>query len=153
MQTLQGCGRTRIPRIPSTSKSRTGCVITVSGCPVLWFSKLQTETALSTMEAEYVALSTSCRELLPIIRLVKGVAKAVGLTPAETTDMHVSIHEDNAGALVLAKMEPPRMTPRSKHYCVKYHWFREQLGPQQHRTVQDRNRAAAGRPVHERSPP
>ncbi len=21
------------------------------------------------------------------------------------------------------------MTPRSKHYAVKYHWFREQIGP------------------------
>jgi len=117
------------PQDPSSAKSRTGCVITVLGCPVLWFSKLQTETAMSTMEAEYVALSASCRELLPIIRLVKGVASAVGLEPAETTDMHVSIHEDNAGALILAKMEPPRMTPRSKHYNVKYHWFREQLEP------------------------
>ena len=21
------------------------------------------------------------------------------------------------------------MTPRSKHYAIKYHWFREQIGP------------------------
>ncbi len=37
--------------------SRTGYVICLSDCPVLWISKLQTEIALSTMEAEYVALS------------------------------------------------------------------------------------------------
>ena len=35
------------------------------------------------------------------------------------------VWEDNAEALGLAKLEPPRMTPRSKHYSIKYHWFRE----------------------------
>jgi hypothetical protein len=38
--------------------SCTGYVICLSDCPVLWISKLQTEIALSTMEAEYVLLST-----------------------------------------------------------------------------------------------
>ena len=37
--------------------SRSGCVIMYAGCPVHWFSKLQTEIALSTTEAEYIALS------------------------------------------------------------------------------------------------
>jgi hypothetical protein len=26
-------------------------------------------------------------------------------------------------------MDPGRMTPRSKHYGVKYHWFRSKLKP------------------------
>jgi hypothetical protein len=26
-------------------------------------------------------------------------------------------------------LEPKRMTPRSKHYAIKYHLFREQIGP------------------------
>ncbi len=43
--------------------------------------------------------------------------------------MHVKIHEDNVGTLILGKLEPRRMTPRLKHYAVKYHWFREQIGP------------------------
>ena len=34
---------------------------------------------------------------------------------------------DNAGALTLAKLEALRMTPRSKHYGLKYHWFRSKL--------------------------
>jgi len=33
------------------------------------------------------------------------------------------VWEDNQGALTLANMELPRMTPRSKHIEVKYHWF------------------------------
>jgi hypothetical protein len=30
---------------------------------------------------------------------------------------------DNIGALTLACLEPCCMTPRSKHYAIKYHWF------------------------------
>ena len=32
-------------------------------------------------------------------------------------------------ALTLGKLEPRRMTLRSKHYAIKYHWFREHIGP------------------------
>jgi len=39
--------------------------------------------------------------------------------------MHTTIWEDNVGALTLAKMELPRMTPRSKHIALRYHWFRQ----------------------------
>ena len=30
-------------------------------------------------------------------------------------------------ALTLANLELPRMTPRSKHFAIKYHWFREHI--------------------------
>ena len=46
-------------------------IIAHSGIPVFWRSKLQTETALSTFEAEHVALSTAMREVVPIIELLK----------------------------------------------------------------------------------
>jgi hypothetical protein len=110
---------------PHCARSRTGYVILAFGCPVLWKSKLQTEIALSTMEAEYVALSTACKDLIPIIALVKELRRAVGLPEEVTTNLHTKVHEDNVGALTLAKLEPARMTPRSKHYAIKYHWFRE----------------------------
>jgi hypothetical protein len=44
---------------PSCVKSRTGFVIFIQGCPVVWKSKLQTDVATSTMESEYNALSTT----------------------------------------------------------------------------------------------
>ncbi len=43
--------------------------------------------------------------------------------------MHVKIHEDNVGTLIPGKLEFLRMTPCSKHYAVKYHWFLELIGP------------------------
>ena len=41
--------------------SRTGFVIMYANCPIYWVSKLQTEIALSTAEAEYIALSQALR--------------------------------------------------------------------------------------------
>ena len=38
----------------STTKSRSGSIITYAGCPISWSSKLQTQVALSTTEAEYL---------------------------------------------------------------------------------------------------
>jgi hypothetical protein len=43
--------------------------------------------------------------------------------------MHVKILEDNVGTLILGQLEPRRMTPHSKHYAMKYHWFWEHLIP------------------------
>ena len=112
---------------PVCAKSRTGFVINVANCPVLWASKLQTQTALSTMEAEINALAHCCKELFPIMDLVKELGAVVGLPTEDLTSMHVSIHEDNAGALVLAETLPPQFTPQSKWYALKTVWFREEI--------------------------
>jgi hypothetical protein len=53
---------------PVCVKSRTGYVMTLGGCPIHWNTKLQTEIALSTTEAEYIALSQAMRELIPLRR-------------------------------------------------------------------------------------
>ncbi len=90
---------------PASAKSCTRFIITFAECPVFWQSKLQTETALSTMEAKIIALSACCRELFPIIDMVRSLAEATNL-PNVNTAMTVSIYEDNLGALVLAKTLP-----------------------------------------------
>ena len=55
----------------STAKSRTGYVITYASCPITWASKLQGCISLSTTESEYVALSQSLREAIPLMNLLK----------------------------------------------------------------------------------
>ena len=40
--------------------------------------------------------------------------------------MRVSVHEDDADALILAQKLPPEYMPRSKHYHTKTIWFREE---------------------------
>jgi hypothetical protein len=128
---------------PSCVKSRTGFVIFIQGCPVVWKSKLQTDVATSTMESEYNALSMSMRDVLPLKDLTKAIVISLGLEGIglidfkatirdkthKTTTFNTTLHEDNDGCMRLAKMEPGRMTPRSKHYGVKYHWFRTKLKP------------------------
>ena len=112
------------PTDPACAKSRSGFVIMFAGVPVMWQSKLQTETALSTMEAEIIALAACMRELIPIIDMVQSLAAAVGRQTG-VVNMKVSVHEDNSGALVLAETLPPQFTPRSKYYAIKTIWFRE----------------------------
>jgi hypothetical protein len=109
---------------PMCAKSRTGFVFTIAGCPLIWVSKMQTEIALSTMESEYVALSQAMRELIPLCTLVEVVHKGMGLAEQEAvTRVYSKVFEDNNGALTLANV--PRMMPQSRHYAVKYHFFRE----------------------------
>jgi hypothetical protein len=118
---------------PSCVKSRTGFVIFLMDCPVIWQSKLQTDIATSTMEAEYNALAMAMREVIPLQNLSKDIIRGLGEKNIKLTTFHKTlrtvVHEDNTGTLKLANMEPGRMTPRSKHYGIKYHWFREKLKP------------------------
>ncbi|KAL7523022.1 hypothetical protein ACHAWF_000326 [Thalassiosira exigua] len=81
------------------------------------------------MEAEYIALSTSCRDLFPIIDLVKEIGQHFGMPIEEKSRFQVRVHRDKFGALTLGQLEPRLMTPRSKYYAVKYDWFRFQLEP------------------------
>jgi histone deacetylase 1/2 len=107
---------------PLCVKSRTGYVLMLADCPLVWVSKLQTEVAVSTMEAEYIALSQAMRELIPLRELVKEVSVALGKDAIVKGRTYSKVFEDNNGALTLATV--PRMTPRSKHIAVKYHFFR-----------------------------
>ena len=111
----------------SSVKSRTGYIFTLGSCPILWGSKLQTEIALSTMEAEYIALSSAMREFIPLQRILLEITDKLKFDVVNASTLRSMIWEDNNGCLTLATLEPPRMTPRSKHYGTKYHWFREKL--------------------------
>ena len=117
------------PNDPKSVKSRTGFVVTLAGTPVAWTSKLQSETALSTMEAEYIALSQALRVLLPLRTILEEVSNALHLSHDARSTIRSQIFEDNEACLKLATSDPPKMTPRSKSIAVKYHWFREHLIP------------------------
>ncbi len=106
----------------STAQSRTGFVILFAGCPLIWGSRLQTEIALSTTEAEYIALSTALRETIPIINLLQELMDMKFINNFTAPKIHCKAFEDNSGAFELAKS--PKMRPRSKHINIKYHHFR-----------------------------
>jgi hypothetical protein len=52
-------------------------MITLTNCSLLWVSKLQTTIALSTMQAEYQALSTCCCDLIPLYHLIQDASAAL----------------------------------------------------------------------------
>jgi hypothetical protein len=117
------------PDDPACVRSRTGYIIEVMGCPVMWVSKLQTDIATSTMEAEYSALSMALRAAIPLLELVKATVTGLKLPNLPFTTFKTTVHEDNQSCERLANMEPRRVTPRSKFYAIKMHWFRSWLKP------------------------
>jgi len=112
---------------PTSVRSRTGFVIALGGNVVLWQSKLQTEIALSTMSAEYIAMSLAMRSLIHLRNVHAEVIKSLEL-PWTKESLISTVYEDNQACIVLATTDPPRHTPQSRTIAVKYHWFREQLG-------------------------
>ena len=69
------------------------------------------------------------KDLLPTIDLVHELGGCLGVPIQNVSNIRVRMHEDYIGALTLDKLEPHRMTPRSKHYACRYHWFRSHIAP------------------------
>ena len=110
---------------PSTAKSRSGWIIFYAGCPIIWASKLQSQVALSTTEAEYIALSMSLRDVLPIMFLLDEMRERNFQVICTAPHVYCKVFEDNSGALELARL--PKLRPRTKHINVCYHHFREHV--------------------------
>jgi hypothetical protein len=106
---------------PTSVKSRTGFIITLSDVPLVWRSQLQSEIALSTTESEYIALSHSLHTLLPTHALLIEVTQALGLNSKLRATIHCRALQDNQAAYLLANTH--RITNRTKYYLVKWHWF------------------------------
>jgi len=109
-------------RDATSAKSRTGYIITFGGFPIIWKSQLQTAVALCTMEAEYSALSSAIRVLLPIQSLLNEILPIVNQQlPQPIPLIRSQIFEDNNGALLLATQH--QLTSRTKYFHVKWHHF------------------------------
>ena len=107
---------------PESVLSRTGFVISYAGCPIYWRSKLQTEIALSTTEAEYIALSQAMRDVLPFLNLMEEINQVLPLQHNHPK-FFCKVWEDNRSCIKVA--ESPKFTPRTKHIALKYHHFRQ----------------------------
>jgi hypothetical protein len=88
-----------------------------ANCPLLWASKLQTEVALSTTEAEYIALSQAMRDLIPLRALLQDITSATKITIDNSTT-YSTVFEDNKSCVDLIK---------ARHIAIKYHHFREHV--------------------------
>ena len=111
---------------PKSAESRTGYVIYIDDVPISWCSKGQGMVALSTTEAEYIALSMAMRELIWLRRLVDDISKGFDIGYDGITKIYSKVYEDNQGALALVKK--PHATSRTRHLNTKYHHFKEHVG-------------------------
>jgi len=92
------------------------------------------------MEAEYIALSQSMRDLIPLQGVIKEIytkmlkkeftsrcsthSKAFFETIEEEYPSRIA-YEDNTACLQFVKM--PKLSPRTKHIGLPYQWFRNKV--------------------------
>jgi hypothetical protein len=95
-------------------RSTTGYVFTLSGGPICWKSTLQSIVAMSTTEAEYMAVAEAAKEAL----WLKGLVKELGLNQGG-----VQMHCDSQSAIYLAKNQVYHA--KTKHIDVRFHKIRE----------------------------
>ena len=81
------------------------------------------------MESEYSALSMALRVAIPLLNTIRTVVNGLKLSNAPLTTFKTTVHEDNQSCATLANLVPGRVTPRSKFYALKMHWFRSWLKP------------------------
>lgn len=97
-------------------KSTSGYLIKLAGGAVAWQSRLQRCVALSTTEAEFIAITEACKELLWLRKFLQELGFV--------QDKYL-LFCDSQSAIHLGKNST--FHSRSKHIDVRYHWIRDVL--------------------------
>ena len=100
--------------------SCTGFGIFCTCCPDYWQSKLQTEIALLTADAEYIAMALALRETIPLATLMRWM-NAIFPLYLPSPKLIIKVCEDNQSCIAMA--ENPKFTPRTKRIAIKNHHF------------------------------
>ena len=98
-----------------TRVSIAGFVIYLLGVPISWKSKGMKSVALSSSEAEYVALSEAAKEVKFIYQVLQSMGVKVKLP--------IVVRVDNIGAIFMA--ENVAVSQRTKHVDVRYRFVQE----------------------------
>ena len=89
---------------------------TLGGTAVSWASKLQKIVALSTTEAEYVAITEAGKEMVWLQSFLEELGKK---------NEKGILHSDSQSAIFLVKN--PTFHSRTKHIQLRYHFIRSLL--------------------------
>ena len=98
-------------------RSRSGIVIMMNGAAISWISRSQTCVAISTAEAEYIALCLAAQEQ----NWLREIVQFLGHEQTEPT----VVYEDNDAARLIA--ENDLSVKRSKSIDIRYHYVRERV--------------------------
>nr|KYP62382.1 Retrovirus-related Pol polyprotein from transposon TNT 1-94 [Cajanus cajan] len=96
-------------------RSLTGYAYTLGSCLVSWKATLQPSVALSTTEAEYMALTEAAKEGI----WLRGLISDLGINQE-----HADIYCDSLSAICLTKDQVHH--DRTKHIDVRYHFIRSE---------------------------
>lgn len=97
-----------------TRRSVTGFLFLLAGAPISWSSKCQPTVALSSTEAEYMALAMTCCEGIFLQRLLSQLGLPI---------VPLTILGDNQSSLALVRN--PVLHSRTKHIDIRHHFIRE----------------------------
>lgn len=104
----------------SDRRSNTGYVFLLQGGAVAWNSRKQQTVALSTTEAEYMAMSAATQEAIWLRNLHNEIFGTIELIKT------LHIHGDNKSALMLGD-KTTTFHPRTKHIDIRHHFLREEV--------------------------
>jgi hypothetical protein len=106
---------------PVDRRSISGFAFLLGKSLISWNSKKQPTVALSSMEAEYMAVSHAAREAI----WLRNLLLELGLTSEHPTLINV----DNQGAIDFSKSQT--FHGRSKHIDIRHHFIRERISSQE----------------------
>ena len=98
-----------------TRRSTSGFIFTLAGAPITWSSKRQSETAMSSCEAEYIALTAGIKEAI----WLRDVLEECSAPQCGPTTML----QDNQSTILLS--QNPVFHSRTKHIGLAFHYARE----------------------------
>ena len=101
----------------NTRTSVTGFCIYIGNCLLSWKARSQKSVTLSSTEAEYVAVSEVCAEIL----FVKYLLEFLGVT----IDYPITVMCDNVGAIYLS--HNAKNSNRTKHVDIRAHFVRQYI--------------------------
>jgi hypothetical protein len=98
-------------------RSTSGANFYLGDCLVSWLSKKQSSVSLSTTEAEYIAATTCCTQILWMKKTLQDIQVRY--------DEPILILCDNTSAINISKN--PVMHSKTKHIPIKFHFLWEQV--------------------------
>jgi len=133
---------------PTTRRSRTAYAFKYGHGAVSWSSRMQPTVSLSTVEAEFKALSEAAREGIWLVRLVGDLGR--------DHDGPLVLLNDNTGAEAVASNAAN--SSKLKHVALQYHFIRERVASGEialehtptHRMAADSLTKAVPVPAHQR---
>ena len=101
-------------------KAVSGNLIMLAGAPILWSSRKQKTTALSSTESEYMSASDCCKQILWVEHLYEELGFNI---------KSIILCVDNQGAIFSASN--PVVHNRMKHIDIRYHFIRDCIEKEQ----------------------